>query len=128
MVQGVPAGLVQQLALVPGGRPNCGCCAACEAAAGVHGGGGRGCQVLAALKCWDALLPGLSLSELQQLRQSQHRCGRCRACMRDAQGGGGGGRKRGGGGGSAACLALSWVRVKAGQVQQKLEQLQQERL
>ncbi|KAL4442112.1 hypothetical protein ABPG77_011373 [Micractinium sp. CCAP 211/92] len=118
VVLGVPAGLVQQLALLPCSRPPCGCCSACAVSSD------RGCRLVAALKRWDALLPGLSLSDLQQLKQAQQRCGRCRSCLvaTHAVGGAGGKKRRKGG---AVCMALS--RVRLGRLQQKLEQLVQER-
>lgn len=118
VVPGVPAGLVQQLALLPCSRPPCGCCSACAVSSD------RGCRLVAALKRWDTLLPGLSLSDLQQLKQAQQRCGRCRSCLVAAHAiGGAGGKKRRKGG--ALCMASS--RVRLGRLQQKLEQLVQER-
>lgn len=115
VVPAVPAGLVQQLALLPGGRPGCGCCSACLAAAN---GDSAGCRTLAALKRWDALLPGLPLSELQQVRDEQRRCGRCRPCVLAAHGGGAAKK--------AACMALS--RVRSGPLEGKANQLRQDRL
>lgn len=117
VVAGVPAGQVQQLALLPSGRPPCGCCSACASS------GDRGCRLVAALKRWDALLPGLSLSDLRQLKETRQRCGRCRSCLVAAHAGGGGGKQRRKGG--AVCMALS--RVRLGRLQQKLAQLVQER-
>ena len=118
VVPGVPPGLMQQLALLPGGRPPCGRCSACAAAAS---GGTRGCRTAAALKRWDALLPGLAMAEVQQLPALNRRCGRCRTCLLVAYAGSSG-RARSSG---ASCMALSRVRV--GQLQAQLRKLRQER-
>lgn len=116
---GVPPGLMQQLALLPGGRPPCGRCSACAPAAA--GGGTRGCRTLAALKRWDALLPGLPIAEVQRLPERNRRCGRCRTCLLMAHAGGSG-RARSS---AASCMALSRVRV--GRLQAQLRKLREER-
>jgi hypothetical protein len=126
-VPGVPAGLMQQLALLPVSRPPCGTCAACAPDA-ADGGSleGRRCLALAALRRWDALLPALTLPELRQLARTPQPCARCRACLLAAHGGAGARPNRR----SArppGCLALSLVRGGPDRAERQLDQLAGER-
>ena len=114
LVPGVPDGQVEQLALLPAGRPPCGSCATCAA------GGQRSGRTLTAIKRWDAQLPGQALQQLEQVIKAQQRCGKCRYCVKAAVAAGRSRRFHG-----VPCMALS--RLRMGKLQAKLGQLQHQR-